>query len=110
MFWMQGVVIFICGILIAGALLVVYLKWIDPGYILRQLNTVIEAGSTPEAAGTFLAEAAEVARQMIDQRFIPSPIAIVTEMIMLAIVSGSFLSILLGGFFALRNKLRRSKV
>lgn len=107
MFWMQGVVIFICGILISGALLVVYLQWFDTDYIRLQMESMAELGESPEAKGTVLEEAGSITRRMLDARFIPSPIAIVTELIMAAIVSGSLLSIILGCFFALRNKLRR---
>ncbi len=105
MLWMQGVVIFTCGILISGALLVVYMKWVEPDFIVRQLEGIVEMGR--QAPDTALAEAGDIASQMIKARFIPTPIAVVTEFIMGAIVSGSLLSILLGGYFAIRNKSRR---
>lgn len=107
MFWMQGVVTFICGTLIAGALLVVYLHWIDPGFVLRQLQTLVETGSAPELKGTSMAEAATMASQMIEARFVPTGVQIVTEIVMVSIVSGSLLSILLGSFFALRHRIGR---
>jgi len=107
MFWMQGVVIFTCGILISGALLVIYLKWINPGFIRLQLESMVKLGATPGAEGTAIADAADIASQMLESNFIPTPIAIVTELIMAAIVSGSLLSIIIGSLFALRNTLRR---
>lgn len=109
MMWMQGVVIFVCGMLIAGTLMVVYMKWVEPDFILHQLEGLVETGSLPEAKGTFLEEAADVASQMIKAKFIPSPMAVVSELIMGAIVSGSLLSILLASYFALRHKLERAR-
>ena len=50
--------------------------------------------------------AADVAARMLEARFIPAPIDIVTEMIMLAIVTGSLLSMTLSGIFALHRKHR----
>lgn len=105
MMWMLGVVIFVCGILISGALLVVYMEWIEPDFVLKQLEGVVEMGR--KAPGTALAEAGDIASQMIKARFIPSPIAIVVELIMAAIVSGSLLSIAISGVFAFRHKMQR---
>ncbi len=102
MLWMQGVVIFFCGTLIAGAALVIYMKWIEPDFVFNQMQSVADlAGAAP---GTFVDNAADIASKMIEARFIPTPIAIVTELIMLSIVTGSILSILLSAFFALRRR------
>lgn len=102
MLWMQGVVIFFCGMLIAGTLLVVYMKWIHPDFVAGQLAAVAALkGSVPGSQMDF---AADVASKMIEANFIPTPIDIVTEMIMLSIVSGSMLSMLLSGIFALRRR------
>ena len=46
---------------------------------------------------------------MIKANFIPSPIAIVTELIMAAIVSGSILSIIISAGFAMRHKALRRR-
>ena len=56
--------------------------------------------------GTQVDFAADVAARMLEARFIPAPIDIVTEMIMLAIVTGSLLSMTLSGIFALHRKHR----
>lgn len=102
MLWMQGVVIFFCGMLIAGTLLVVYMKWVHPDFVAGQLAAVAALkGSVPGSQMDF---AADVASKMIEANFIPTPIDIVTEMIMLSIVSGSMLSMLLSGIFALRRR------
>ncbi len=101
MLWMQGVVIFICGILIAGTVLAVYLQWIEPGYVLNQLREVVKLGSASD--NPTIAQAAELADAMIKSNMIPSTMAIVTEMILVAIFSGSLLSILLSAFFTIRR-------
>ncbi len=107
MLWMQGVVIFVCGILISGTVMVVYLKWIEPDYVITQLHTLVEAGATSDDAN--VKSFAKVAEQMLEANFIPTPIVIVTELIMLAIVTGSILSIILSTYFTVRRKaaLRR---
>lgn len=102
MLWMQGVVIFFCGILIAGTALVVYMKWIHPGFIAEQLAAVAALKDT--MPGSQMDFAADVAAKMLEAKFIPTPIDIVTEMIMLAIVSGSLLSMTLSGIFALHRR------
>ncbi len=107
MLWMQGVVIFFCGILIAGAALVVYMKWIEPDFVLSQIKGVAALAGT--APGTFVDAAAGLAAEMIEANFIPTPTAIVAELVMLAIVSGSVLSIILSAFLALRrNRLQKA--
>ena len=106
MMWMLGVVIFVCGILISGTLLLVYMKWIQPDFILTQLEGLVEFGRL--YPGTAMAEAAGIAEQMIEANFIPSAMAVVSEFIMLAIVTGSILSIVISSLFALRHKTSRS--
>ena len=102
MLWMQGVVIFFCGMLIAGTALVVYMKWIHPGFVIEQLTAV--AALKDSMPGTQIDFAADVAAKMLEARFIPAPIDIVTEMIMLAIVTGSLLSMTISGIFTLSRK------
>lgn len=80
----------------------IYMKWIEPDFVFNQMQSVADlAGAAP---GTFVDNAADIASKMIEARFIPTPIAIVTELIMLSIVTGSILSILLSAFFALRRR------
>ncbi|MDE6118068.1 MAG: DUF4199 domain-containing protein [Duncaniella sp.] len=102
MLWMQGVVIFVCGILIAGAFLVIYLQWIEPDYIINQLRGVAELGAG--SGNPTLERAAELAETMIEAKMVPSPMAIVTEMILAAIFTGSLLSIIISAFFAIRRR------
>lgn len=108
MFWMQGMMIFICGILIAGAFTVIYLTWIEPDFIFWQFSSLAEVGSQPDAKGTALEEMGEMASQMIEKHMLPTPISIVVELILIAIVSGSLLSILLACYFTMRRRFRRN--
>lgn len=102
MLWMYGVVLFFCGMLIAGTALTVYMRWIEPDYLSSQLAALAALeGSMP---GTFVDQAASVASDMIDARFIPSPIAVVTELIMLAIVTGSGLTVCLSALLSMRRR------
>lgn len=105
MFWMHGVVTFFCGTCIAGTLLVIYMKWLSPDFVLNQLRQLAALDGT--APGTFVQQASEMAGQMIEANFIPTPIAIVIEIIMLAIVSGSILSIILGAVLSMRRRAPR---
>lgn len=102
MLWMQGVVIFFCGILIAGTAMVVYMKWIHPDFISEQLNAIAALKDT--IPGSQVDLAADMASKMIEANFIPAPIDIVTELIMLAILTGSLLSMTLSGIFVLKRK------
>ena len=102
MLWMQGVVIFFCGMLMAGAALVVFMKWISPDFVVEQMRAVAAVKGT--MPGTQVDLAADMARKMLDANFVPAPIEIVVEMMMLAIVTGSLLSMTLSGLFALRRR------
>ena len=83
------------------------MKWIEPDFVVTQLEGLVETGK--QLPGTPVADAGEIASQMIKANFIPSPIAIVTELIMAAIVSGSILSIIISAGFAMRHKALRRR-
>lgn len=91
--WMHGIMIFLCGSLLAGAVEVVWLRWIDPTYIVDQLHSVIDLY---ENSGWDRGEEmAEVLQRMIDNSLVPSAISIVMEMIWLSVFTGSLLSALI---------------
>lgn len=99
--WMYGVILFLCGMMMAGTALTVYLTWIDPGYIAGQLRILADMEGT--MPGTMVDEAASVAARMLEARFVPTPISLVTEMIMLSVVTGSGLTLVLGAVLSLRH-------
>lgn len=91
--WMQGIMVFMCGSLIQGAVAVVYLKWIDPAFIITQLRSVIsfyEGLPSPEAK-----EMAKVLSNMIETNLVPSAASMVMEIIFLSVFSGSLLSLVM---------------
>jgi len=90
--WMQGIVMFACGCLIFGAASFVYMRWIDPGFMMRVLQTGIDFY---ESAGTDASEALAVEfRRIIEHRAIPSPSEITLGWMWLGMFSGSVLSML----------------
>ena len=91
--WLQGIVTFFCGGLIAGLAAVVFMRWIQPDYIISQANAAIkiwEESGLPQGQ-----EMADVMRKAIEQKMIPSSIELVIEMLWLQVFSGSLLSIVL---------------
>jgi hypothetical protein len=91
--WMQGIMTFACGCLIAGLVATIYLKWINPEFIITRLREVIEFyRDSPWDKG---AETAVVLQRMIDNHLVPGPVSMVVEMIWLGIFSGSLLSVLM---------------
>lgn len=91
--WVEGITTFFCGSLLSGIIQVIYLKWIDPGFILSQMQQMITLyRDSGLQNGT---ELADLLQQLIDNHAVPSAISIVIEMIWLAVFSGSLLSVLM---------------
>ncbi len=67
--------IFLCGSLLAGAVEVVWLRWIDPTYIVDQIHSIIDLYSN--SGWERGEEMAQVLQRMIDNSLIPSAISIV---------------------------------
>ncbi len=91
--WMQGIMIFICGSLIHAIVAVVYLKWIEPDFIITQLRSAIQFYKD---SGTETGiQISDMLARMIRAGAVPSTTSIVIETIWLAIFSGSMLSLLM---------------
>ena len=101
--WVQGITTFTCGGMISGLVSAVYLRWIEPGFILERVNEAIGFYSDFEGGE----ETARVLQQMLDAHLMPSTIAIVIEMIMLCICSGSLLSALMAVLVRARGITKR---
>ena len=96
--WMQGLVIFACGMLLSGLVLTVYMTWINPSYIADQLASLAAMkGSVPDSG---IDQAALVAERLIENRAVPRPIQVIVELEMLAIVSGSLLSLIISALLS----------
>ncbi len=92
--WMQGIVIFICGTLISAVALVIYLKFINPTFIVDQMRILIDMYSTMDwERGQ---EAAEMLQNIIDMKMVPTAMSVVMETVWLGVFSGSLLSLLMG--------------
>lgn len=99
--WMQGIMVFLCGSLLQGVLAVVYLKWIEPSFIITQLRSVIAFYSsveTPEAQ-----EMSRILQNMIDANLVPTAASMVVEMICLTVFTGSILSMIIGAIVRMRK-------
>ncbi len=91
--WMQGIMIFICGSLISGMSAMIYLKWINPDFIIGQVNMAIELyGNSGWPQGE---EIANTLQRMIDNHLLPSAISLVIAFIWMAMFSGSILSLIM---------------
>lgn len=105
--WMQGIVIFACGSMISGVVAVIYLKWIDPEFIVKRLEETIalyQNSQWPQGR-----EMADIMQRMIDYHIVPSAIQIVIETIWFAIFSGSLLSLLMSLLARARKVERKSE-
>lgn len=89
--WMHGVVTFICALLIASACLAVYLIWVEPGFILGQMQRIVDMGA--QMPGTKVAEMGELFRLAIEERMVPTPMDLVKELFLTGVFTGSLLSL-----------------
>lgn len=92
--WMEGIVAFVCGSLIAATVSMIFMRWIEPDYIERTLHSVIEMYNSG-VLGERGREVAEVLQAAIDQHRLPKPIELVVDMVWLEVFTGSMLSMLM---------------
>lgn len=90
--WMQGIVMFFCGSLIMALAAYLFLRWIQPSYM---MDLLISARDTYSAIDWDRGqEIADTINLMIDKHLIPTPIQVAMELLWLGVFSGSLLSIL----------------
>ncbi len=92
--WMQGLVIFACGCAIGGAMLLIYLRWIEPDFFADQLRLLADMEIAP--GNEWMIQSKDLARQILDSGAVPRAIDVVIQLILLGIVSGSLLSLVIG--------------
>ena len=99
--WMQGIVMFACGCLIFGFAGIVYLRWIDPGFMQRVLQMGVDfyRSSDNEAAQIM----ADEFQKVIDTKSVPSAADVVLGWMWLGMFSGSMLSMLEAGLVRIRK-------
>lgn len=96
--WMQGILTFICGCLIMAVPVYAYLRFINTGFILGQLQQTIELSNTIATPAAL--DLARKAQFLIDNNAIPTP-ALATLMVFF---SGSFTGSILSGIVAVLVK------
>lgn len=106
MMWMQGVVMFAGAMLVAGAALAAYMTWVNPDFILQQWQAI--AAMQGSTGSPDVDNVASIAQRMIDGGLLPTPMAIVIEFFLLAVTTGSVLSLICGALIAARSARRRS--
>lgn len=103
MLWMQGVVMFTGGIVIASAVIVAYMRWADPAYIFNQWQSIAAMATRPEASD-FYRQTGAMAQAMIEAGTLPTPLEMAWQFILLTVSTGSILSLIMGAIVCRRTK------
>lgn len=105
--WVDGLITFLCGGLIGSLVMFVYLRWIEPDFIISNLEQTVEMlKDAPDASGRELADEMQTA---IDSGFSVSPIMFAMSMLWLAATSGSILSLIVSAIVVKRHPLQKPK-
>lgn len=102
--WLQGICAFFFGGAIMAALCYAAMRWVWPGFIIDQVQTVIDVyGSVndPDAQNI-----ARTLQSLMDSHSLPGAIDIALELLYVAVFTGSLLSMLLA---VIIRKTRRIK-
>ena len=105
--WIRGIVMISGGALICALVALAYFRWIDPGYIVRQLHQVITMYHS--TADPSLAEFARVAQGLIDNGAVPRASTWVVSMWLFTVASGSLLSGLMAVLVRASSAIRASR-
>ncbi len=93
--WMHGIVTFACGSLLAAFLMFIYMRWIEPDYLHRVWTMFVDVMAQSDDPG--MQEIVRVSREAEAHKVQPvTPIIFSITTIMLAILSGSVLSLIIG--------------
>ena len=84
-----------------GAGTYIYMRFIEPGFIVRVIDTAVAAYENAPFEGA--AEIADELRQIVNHRLVPRPQDIVMIWMWAAVFSGSLLSMLMAGVARLRR-------
>lgn len=91
--WMHGITMFICGNLIFGLAFYVYLRFLDPEFLVRE---TLQAASLYSGLGTEEGDhMAKLLHSMVDKRLLPTPIAFAFSLMWFGSFFGSMLSLIL---------------
>ncbi len=91
--WMQGIITFACGALICALIILLYLMWIEPNYI---MTTLTNSMNVYQSLGTEMGNnLAETIKLMIEQHMVPSASDIALSMFWFITATGSLLSLVI---------------
>ena len=91
--WIDGLIMFFGGALLAGALLTAYLSWIDPDYIMDSIRTTVDLlEQSPDSDSQ---QTAEQFRTAMDNGFSISPVIFSMTLVWMTATSGSVLSLII---------------
>ena len=106
--WVDGLFTFLCGGLIGSLVMFVYLRWIEPDFIVSNLEQTVELlRDAPDASGRELANEMQAA---IDSGMSLSPILFAMSMLWLAVASGSILSLIVSAIVVKLHPLQKPKI
>lgn len=90
--WMLGIIMFCCGSVLAFALVLIYLQWVDPSYIDTSVNnsiTVLRAAGSPD-----MLSLADDMETVMKQGNPLTPVSMCFTLIWASIFTGSLLSLI----------------
>lgn len=102
--WIEGIVGIAGGALLCAGVTMVFLTWVEPGFIVNQLGRMIELYDTTNDPS--LAEAAEMSRRLIENGAVPKASTWTLAMWLFTVTSGSMLA----GLMAVLAKMTRSRL
>lgn len=91
--WMQGILMFGCASLILSMCSFIYMRWINPEFIIGTLRSAVEFYRENPAEGSD--EIAKELQAVIDTHNVPSPVTVSVMWLWLGAFSGSLLSVFL---------------
>ena len=99
--WMLGLMIFICGSLICGAVTYVWMQYVMPTFIYDQVLAAIDVYKA--VPGESAAEMARIMETIVERHALPSAMEVVVQMVMLTTFLGSLVSMVLAFILGMRR-------
>lgn len=99
--WMLGLMIFICGSLICGAVTYVWMQYVMPTFIYDQVMAAINVYKA--VPGESAAEMVRIMEAIVERHALPSAMEVVVQMVMLTTFLGSLVSMVLAFILGMRR-------
>lgn len=99
--WMLGLMIFICGSLICGAVTYVWMQYVMPTFIYDQVMAAIDVYKA--VPGESAAEMVRIMETIVERHALPSAMEVVVQMVMLTTFLGSLVSMVLAFILGMRR-------